>query len=431
MAVIMNNDVYNYYVSTYQPYAGNSRFDSHKKSDLKNVYNRIVNSTKDAPLYKIRTGTEVTKFAIDLKENARRTQNLVSSLQTEGDDIESVFHKKVATSSNESAVAVEYMAASDPGNSGDGFTLGVRRLARPQINRGNFLDSKGRDFEEGTHSFDLDTTQNSYEFQFNVGSSDTNQDVQRKIARLINNSDVGLSAKIIDRGGSQSALEITSKHTGLAEGEDYLFDIHSDTSQEELGILGIADVTQPAANSSFTLNGTPHESLSNTFTINRAFDITLNHTTPDDEPATIGFKASSEAMADSVNDLIDAFNGFVEIGTQYAANHNNTTLLGEMTRLYSSMSEELSSVGVISNEDKTLTLDRDTIGQAVSGEDAGSAFGILNRFKNAISRQADKTAIDPLNYVDKVPVEYKNPGRSFVAPYATSRYAGLLVDQSL
>ena len=259
MAVIMNSDVYNYYVSTYQPYAGNSRFDSHKKSDLKNVYNRIVNSTKDAPLYKIRTGTEVTKFAIDLKENARRTQNLVSSLQTESDDIESVFHKKVATSSNESAVAVEYMAASDSDNSVDGFTLGVRRLARPQINRGNFLESRGHDFEEGTHSFDLDTTQNSYEFQFNVGSSDTNQDVQRKIARLINTSDVGLSAKIIDRGGTQSALEITSKHTGLAEGEDYLFDIHSDTAQTELGLLGIADVTQSAANSSFTLNGTPHE----------------------------------------------------------------------------------------------------------------------------------------------------------------------------
>lgn len=431
MSVITNNDVYNYYLSTYRPTAGNSRFDSHKKSELKDVYSRIVSSSKDAPLYKIRTGTEVTKFAIDLKENARRTQNLVSSLQTEGDDIENVFHKKIATSSNESAVAVEYMASSEAGGNSNGFTLGVRRLAQPQVNRGHFIPSKGRDFEEGTHIFDLDTTQNSYEFQFNVGSSDTNRDVQQKIARLINTSDVGLTAKILDRGDEQSALEIVSKHTGLAEDEDYLFDIHSDSSQAELATLGITEITQPASNSSFTLNGTLHESLSNTFTINRAFDITLNEVTPDDDPARIGFKASTEAMADSVNDLLDAFNGFVEIGQQYASRHKNSTLIGEMGRLYRSMSDELASVGVVSNEDQTLSLDRDRLAGAVTGEDSGNAFGILNRFKNAISRQADKTAIDPLNYVDKVPIEYKNPGHGLVAPYATSRYAGLLVDQSL
>ena len=431
MSVITNNDVYNYYMSTYRPTAGNSRFDSHKKNDLKNVYTRIVNSSKDAPLYKIRTGTEATKFAIDLKENARRTQNLVSSLQTEGDDIESIFQKKVATSSNEEAVAVEYMAAAqDDGTGGAGFTLGVRKLAKPQVNRGHFLSSEGRDFSEGSHLFDLETTQNSYEFQFNVGSQDTNRSVQQKIARLINTSNIGLSASIVDRG-DQSALEITSKQTGLAEGEDYLFDIRSSSEPDTLEKLGIGQVLQPASNSSFTLNGTEHESLSNTFTINRAFDITLNRETPEDEPVQIGFKTSGDAMADSVSELVDAFNGFMELGKAYAGKHKNGMLLGELSRLYHSMSEDLSTVGILSNGDQTLSVDREQISKAVTGEDAGSAFGILNRFKNAISRQADKTAIDPLNYVDKIPIEYKNPGHNFVAPYATSRYAGLLVDQSL
>ena len=240
-----------------------------------------------------------------------------------------------------------------------------------------------------------------------------------------------MSARILDRGDSESALEITSKHTGLAEDEEFLFDIHSDVSPEELAILGIGEVTQPASNSSFTLNGTPHESLSNSFTINRAFDITLNDITPDDEPARIGFKANTEAMADSINDLIDAYNGFVDIGQRYAERHHNSTLIGEMGRLYRSMSDELSSVGVVSNEDQTLSLDREQIAEAVTSDEAKEAFGILNRFKNAISRQANKTAIDPLNYVDKIPIEYKNPGHNFVFPYATSRYAGLLVDQFL
>ncbi|MBQ9632025.1 MAG: flagellar capping protein [Lachnospiraceae bacterium] len=429
-AVINNHEVYNYYLSTYAPTAGSSRYDSHKKSDLKNVYSRIVNSSKDATLFKIPSESSVTKFAIHIKENARQTQNLVSSLQEDGDDIENVFYKKIATSSNEEAVAVEYMAASDTSNS-SGFSLGVKRLASPQINRGNFLPSRSHDFEEGTHTFDLDTTQNSYEFQFNVGSGDTNRDVQQKIARLINTSDLGLTAKVLDQGDAQSALEITSKHTGLAQGEDFLFNIHSDEDAKDLGLLGITNITQPATNSSFTLNDREHESQSNNFTINRAFDITLNGITPEDQPVQIGFKKRTDAMADSVNDLVNAFNGFVEVGKQYAEAHHNTQLVGEMRRLYRSMSEDLASVGIASNEDQTLSLDRDTIANAITGDDSKSAVGVLNRFNNAMSRQADKVAIDPLNYVNKIPVEYKNPGHGFVAPYATSRYAGLMIDQSL
>ncbi|MBR1627880.1 MAG: flagellar capping protein [Lachnospiraceae bacterium] len=429
-AIINNHEVYNYYLSTYAPTAGNSRYDSHKKSELKNVYSRIVNSSKDAPLYKIPSGSEVTKFAIDLKENARQTQNLVSSLQSDGDDIENVFHRKIATSSNEEAVAVEYMAASDTSGT-TGFSLGVKDLARPQINRGNFLPANGHSLKEGAHVFDLDTTQNSYEFQFNVGAHDTNRDIQQRISRLINTSNLGLSARVLDRGDGQSALEISSKHTGLAQGEDYLFDIHTDNAPDELNILGINNVAQEASNSTFTLNGREHHSQSNNFTINRAFDITLHAPTPDEEPAQIGFKEKAEAMADSIYDLVNAFNGFVTIGRQYAASHHNSQLIGEMGRLYRSMRDDLASVGVVSNEDQTLDLDREQIASAVTSEDSKSAFGILNRFKNAVSRQANKTAIDPLNYVDKVPITYKNPGKGLVAPYATSRYAGLLIDQTL
>lgn len=431
MAVISNHEVYNYFLTNYAPNVGKNRYDSHKKSDVKNTYSKIVSSSKDAPLYKFKSGSDMTRFAIDLKETARDTQNLVASLQSDSEDIESVFHKKIAISSNESAVAVEYMPESDTSGT-TGFSLGVERLARPQINRGNFLESSGHNFEEGAHGFDLRTNTNTYEFQYNVADGDTNLAVQKKIQRLINTSDVGLYANIIESdNGKQTALEITSKNTGLAEDEEFLFDIQSDTSYNELMTLGIDNVTQPAANSIFTLNGTRHESLANNFTINNAFDITLNSTTPEDAPANIGFKTSTEAMADSINDLVNAFNGFVELGKNYASSHRNSQLIGEMNGLFRSMSEDLSAVGVIHNDDDTLSLDREQIAEAVTSDEAKDAFAILNRFKNAIARQADKASLDPLNYVDKIPVEYKNPGHNFVAPYATSRYAGLLVDQVL
>ena len=430
MPIVHNADVYNYYLSTYAPTAGTSRFDSHKKSELKDVYSRIVKASQDSPLYKIKMGAEVTKFAIDLKESARFTQNVVSSLQTESEDMESLFYKKIATSSNDAAVEVEYIGNEELPTT-PSFKMGVRSLAKPQVNHGKFLMSSAHNFEEGSYEFDLDTGSNSFEFQFNVGENDTNKDVQQKIARLINTSDVGLSAQVTENGRGASALVVTSKNTGLAEGEEQLFSIHSDESFNELHLLGIDEITSPAENSSFTLNGQEHSSLSNNFTINQSFEVNLRGPTPEDEPATIGFKTNTDAVADSVDSLLKAYNNFIEIGSRYSRGHTSNLLNMDMARLYRGMSRDLAEVGVESTQDGTLALDREKIADAVTGEDSRNAFNILNRFKNALSRQADRTAIDPLNYADKITVEYKNPGKTYPAPYATSRYSGLLVDQAL
>lgn len=431
MPVINNRDVYNYYLATYGPTQSNSRFDSHKKDELKDVYKRIVNKSKDAPLYKIKMGSEVAKFAIDLKETARGAQNVVSSLQTESDDIESVFYKKIATSSDRDAIDVEYVGNEETPSTPE-FSLGVQRLASPQVNTGNYLDVHGHSFEEGSYTFDLDTPTNSYEFQFNVGPGDTNRDVQQKISRLINTSDVGVTSQVlVGDGGTTTALELTSKNTGLTEGEEYLFNISSQTSFNELNTLGIANITSPAENSLFTLNGREHSSLSNSFTINQAFEVSLKSPTAEGADAHIGFKANTEAIADSAQELINSYNNFVSVGKKYSESHNNSQLIGEMGRIYRGIGSELESVGIRMNDDMTLSLDRERITEAVSGDDAKSSFASLNHFKSALLNQANKTSIDPLSYVDKIPVEYKNPGKNFPAPYATSRYAGLMVDQSL
>ena len=52
MAIALDN-AYNYYVSTYGQSLTPSRYDTHKKSDLRNVYNSMLKLNKDAPLYKI------------------------------------------------------------------------------------------------------------------------------------------------------------------------------------------------------------------------------------------------------------------------------------------------------------------------------------------------------------------------------------------
>ena len=430
MALINNSNVYDYYLSTYAKQAGNSRYDTHKKSELRGVYNRMVKTNKDAPLYKMNIDDDALNFVIDLKETARNMQNVVSSLTSEGDDIESVFYKKIAVSTNEDAVDVEYVG-DDKNPDTPVFEVGVKAVATPQVNTGNFLPANGRDFEAGSYSFDLDTTSNSYEFQFNVNYDDSNYTVQRKIERLINTSNVGLKAEVITNERAQSALQITSKQTGLADSEECLFSISSGTAWKEIKLLGIDQISSPAESSVFTLNGSEHSSLANTFTINQEFEITIKDVTPDGEPAQIGFKANTEAIADSVDNLLTSFNGFLEVGQKYSSGKGNNQLLNEINSISKSYASELAKVGILINDDMSLSLDKEAMAGVVTGEAAKAAFKTLNKFKDALSREADKTAVNPMNYVDKVAVEYKNPGKNFAAPYASSTYSGLLIDQSL
>ncbi len=420
---------YNYYLSTYNPRGNGSKYDIHKKSELRAAYNNMLKTNKESPLYKINMDDgDLTRFAIDLKENARAAKNIIAEVSSNGDDMESLLDKKVAASSNDDLVSVSYVGDENTQTSSS-FNMSVESLATPQINTGNFLNSNGYDFEEGHYSFDLNTTSNSFEFQFNVNIGDNNIDIQKKIARLVNSSDVGLKAEVISNGRDQSALQLTSKNTGLPEGAHELFSIESSTSWSEINRLGINHTTSPARNSSFTLNDTEHSSMSNTFTINKAFEVTL-HRPSNGQQVNVGFKTNTEALADSVGDLIKAYNNMVRIGADYSNNHNNS-YFNEMTAIGRSLSNQLSDIGISIADNGFLEMDREAIQSGVTGANRSDVFKTLNTFKHALSNAADKTSINPMKYVDKLLVEYKNPGKNFTAIYASSAYAGMLVDQAL
>ena len=181
--MLIVSNAYQYYLNVY----GNSaatRYDTHPKSELRNVYNDIVKINKESPLYKIRRNKEIPKFLIDIKENARQAKNVVSSLSDSTEGLESAFQKKVAVSSDEGIVSASYIGSGKDGNVSRSHQIEVRQLAAPQSNHGNFLDSRALDFEPGDYSFDLITTTNSYEFQYTVKPDDTNRSIQEKLSRL-------------------------------------------------------------------------------------------------------------------------------------------------------------------------------------------------------------------------------------------------------
>lgn len=426
------HSAYQYYLSTYHA-SGVSRYDTHKKSQLRAVYNNIVKVNKESPLYKIKYSGDVGRFAIDIKEKTRSIQNVVASLSDSDDGIESVFSKKIAQSSDEDIISAEYIG--DEKATGDSlpFDVEVRHLATPQTNLGHFLNPDKSDIKAGSYSFDLTTEFNSFEFQYSVNARDANKDVQEKLIRLINNSNTGLRASYVQNASGYGAIQITSLQTGLDSDEQYLFEIlpaPENASMKAMNVLGIDHIEEMASNSSFLLNGVEHSSLSNSFTVNNAFALTLKGTNSDGSTTSIGFKENTDAIADNVQSLVNAYNNMIRLSHTYSDAQESVKLRRDVSNVARVYHNELESYGLKMADDGSIDVDRNLLMDAVTATDSAECFSVLNHFKDDLNAKASEVSINPMNYVDKLLVAYKNPtGHNFSAPYITSIYSGMMLDQ--
>ena len=85
------NTVYNNYLAAYSP-RQLTKYDTHKKSELRSVYNSIVKLNKDAPWYLPTTNKDTQHYAVSLKEDARELHNAIAQLG--GLEQDSMFRKK-------------------------------------------------------------------------------------------------------------------------------------------------------------------------------------------------------------------------------------------------------------------------------------------------------------------------------------------------
>ena len=212
----IQDNLYNYYLTAYTPKSV-TKYDTHKRSELRSLYNSMVKLNKESPLYLIPNARESAKLAVGIKENARVLRNQIASLG--GLNESELLQKKVAYSDREDIVTAEYIG--DVTNAGDGeevpsLELSVRTLASEQTNLGNFLPSdQGIPLAEGTYSFDIGINDLNYEFQFNINNGETNLDIQNRLSRLISNAGIGLKAEVVSGEDGTSSLKIQSEAMGL------------------------------------------------------------------------------------------------------------------------------------------------------------------------------------------------------------------------
>lgn len=454
---VMNN-VYNQFSTTYLSKKAVGRYDTHKRSELRTLCSSMAKVNRDAPIYLLDNTTDARKYVIHLKEDARDLRNAIVS--TLGDVEDTAFSQKIAYSSNPNVVSARYIGsqsaflpqepeketalegdiASDRDDivSANGqvptYEIEVLSLASPQINLGMYVPSEERALEPGKYSFDINVNDMGYEFQFSINESDTNLDIQKRLCRLINNSKIGLNAELRTDGESLSALRIESVKSGIESGQNERIFSISDNNTEHLSgavaYFGLDYTVKDAANASFIVNGTQTSAASNHFILQNDYEITLNGISENEgQTTTIGVKPDVEALQENISNLIGGYNHFIHSVSEYKNTQlGSNFLIKEMNRITGYYQQEIEKLGIKTDQDGTLSIDTKQLQQSVVSSDAPdtlSSLDALKSFSHSMLRKSSQISLNPVSYMNKTVVAYKNPGNYFLSPYVTSAYSGM------
>ncbi len=422
-------NVYNFYMTTYAP-KPSTPYDSHKKSELRSVYNSIVKMNKESPLYILDTSKDSQQFAVSMKENARELRNTIASLG--GLDEDDLLNKKVAYSSDESIVTATYIGSSEDSEDAPAYEIEVKNLASPQINTGKFLPGEEAvALPPSTYSFDVGIDDLNYELQFNIKSTDTNRDVQEKLSRLINNANIGMSAEVVTDDAGNSSLRMESNATGLKDGKPCLFKISDHQTSKTSGSIeyfGLDHVSAQSTNASFVVNGEEITTASNRFTLENTYELQLKGVSGEDGgTASIGLRTDVESLTENINTLVRGYNSFLQAVSEYSENQpKSNRLFHEMSSVARVYAQGLTSAGLRLGQDGTLEVDRSTLKQQAMSDNAKEVFSSMKGFTNSVLRKTNQVSLNPMNYVNNIIVAYKNPGKNFASPYITSAYSGMM-----
>ncbi|MBR6627887.1 MAG: hypothetical protein IKL04_07930 [Lachnospiraceae bacterium] len=423
------NNVLNNYLTTYSS-KSDGKYDTHKKSELQKVYGSIVKLNKDAPWSLPATGEDTKHYALSLKENAHRMHHTLAGLGAL--DEEGLFSQKSAYSTDPSLATAAYVGPKTISATAPGFEVQVESLALPQENLGTFLSNDKIKLPPDTYSFDVAINDMNYEFQFTINEGETNRGIQERLVRLINNADIGLHAQLASADNG-TALRLVSDSSGISAPHTLTYAITDDRTSKSAGAvayLGLDRVQTYPDNARYTINGEPHTADSNRFTISGMFDVELHGAAPG-RTVRIGLKTDVESLTDNILRLVSGYNEFLRTAADAPVSQaGSRKLIREITGIASVYHDTMASMGIHMEADGYLSVDEEALrSTALESEDVSSTFRYLKNLSGRLLQKSTEVALNPMEYVDRKIVAYKNPGRNFVSPYTPSAYSGMMFNR--
>ena len=182
----------------------------------------------------------------------------------------------------------------------------------------------------------------------------------------------------------------------------------------------------------FVINGSRRHSASNHFTVSKTYELNLNNTTPDDQEVTVGIKNSQESLIDHVHSLVRGYNSFLDSINGVSSDHVKTgKIISETIRAAKkALNDDIAvPTGISVSESGKLTIDETQLREAAETdfEELESIMAPVRAFVKALDGISKNIAVDPMQYIDRPVVAYKNPsGNAYPNPYMLGEYAGML-----
>ena len=309
------------------------------------------------------------------------------------------FSNRTMTSSNPESMTVSY--SGNRPNSTDPMTVKIDQTAAGQMNEGaRMTGAAAYEGDKGTNKFSITVGGKSTELSVNVAASDTNKNVQQKMADAINKAGVGIKATVeTDSATNSSMLRLESTTTGSGTKSSFTV---TDVTGDLTARTGASDVAMEGRDAVYSVNGGPART-SQSNTVNLGNGISATFIKASDETLKIARGKDMNYAMSTVENLVKSYNDLYAESVTRTNDPKSQNLASKMLNVSKTYSKSLSDIGIGFDNDGRMTIDKQKLAKAAESgkleqffkENSGKSFG----FTNQIGRLADNVSRNTSNYV--------------------------------
>ncbi|MCL1989113.1 MAG: hypothetical protein FWG64_14245 [Firmicutes bacterium] len=287
-------------------------------------------------------------------------------------------------------------------NNVSGMSVEVLQLATAQRNEGTALNSNASatsaGFTLGANTLSITMDGRQFDINFTVGSGDSVQSVQQRIASAVNDRNLGVTASVSrNANAGTSSLVFQSSETGVANSGQPNFTV----SGSLVNALGINNITQQAQDAQFRVNrgfaGALQTSRSNDVELGAGITARLEGT----GTARITQGRDETRQINAFRHMVNSFNSLLSSARSGASNGR---LQQDLSNLARSAGASLNRLGITVGRDGNMSIDEDRMAAAAERGDL-EAFANRDRvgsnsgFMNRLTRLSGDAARNPASFV--------------------------------
>lgn len=289
--------------------------------------------------------------AATIKSDAEKLLSSAKSITETGN--KGVFTKKTAVSEDETKIT----ATAENGAYNTTYSININQIAKAQVNTSNTVDKlQTSSVNTGTNTLTIKIGDKEKDISFNTTAGDTNEIVLNKMAKALNEGDVGITALVTKNNTGGIALQLSSEKTG----ENNKFTI-TDKVGNAAAATGITNISTTAANAKYTLNNVSYTSSSNEITVDKG-KVTLNLKNVTNNDVKVTIKQDSNKIAQDIGNFISDYNNLISDASNNGVSINS--IKGMVTAIKNNKSN-LENIGISINSDNTLSIDKKKLAESI------------------------------------------------------------------